>query len=480
MLAEELVDLIHQICNQKTEGQTIEVKAAHEGTPQWLYDTLSSFSNQNEGGVIVFGLDKSQNYEIVGVYDPQDLQKKVAEQCRQMEPPVSGLFTIAEMDGVYVCSCEIPALELAVRPCYYKGAGRLRGSYIRVGDGNLHMTDQEIYGFEAFRQHIHEAERPVERADLKQFDQTALDRYYSFEKRNLESFNGMSDQEAYEMMHITRNGRPTLAAVLNFARYPQGYFPQLCITAVAVPGTAISDVPEDHGRFLEYQRIEGTIPEMLEKAMVFCRRNMKTRTVIDPATGLRADRTEYPADALREAILNALIHRDYSDYTQGTPVRIELFSDRVEIHSPGRLYGHLRVEQLGCARPELRNPSLAVMAEVLTGAGNRYSGIPAMRRAMKAYGLPAPKFENRRDEFVVTLYNTPEEIAVNEPAGSSVDLLAYCQTPRTRQEIASFLGIRTVSYAMNRYVNPLLKEGRLKMTLPQKPQSSRQKFYTVR
>ena len=65
----------------------------------------------------------------------------------------------------------------------------------------------------------------------------------------------------------------------------------------------------------------------------------------------------------------------------------------------------MTVEQLGIARPDLRNPALAVMTEALTGAENRYSGIPTIRRAMKEYGLPEPKFENRRNEFVVTLFN---------------------------------------------------------------------------
>lgn len=479
MLAEELVNLVKKICKQKAEEQTIELKAAHTGTPKRLYDTLSSFSNQNEGGVIVFGIDESKNFEIVGVYDPQDLQKKVTEQCNQMEPPVRGLFTIAEINGVYVCSCEIPSLELAERPCYYKGAGKVKGSYIRVGDADMPMTDHEIYSFEAFRRHIHDDERQVERADLSKFDQAALDKYCAYEKQNREGFARMSVKDAYEMMNITRSGVPTLAAVMNFALYPQGYFPQLCITAIAVPGTEIGDVTDDNVRFLDNRRIEGTIPQMLEKAMVFCRRNMKTRTVIDPVTGLRTDRTEYPVDAIREAVLNALIHRDYSYYTEGTPVQIDFFSDRVEIHSPGCLYGHMSIEQLGAARPELRNPSLAVMAEALTSAENRYSGIPTMRRTMKEFGLPAPKFENGRDEFIVTLYNTSEETTEKESAESGRDLLAYCRTPRTRQEIAAYLGIRTVAYAMDKYVKPLLKEGRLKMTLPETPQSRKQKYYTA-
>ena len=96
MLSVELDDLIKQIIKTKAESQTVEVKAAHGGTPKRLYDTLSSFSNQDGGGIIVFGLDEAQDFKPVGVYDLQDLQKKVTEQCNQMIPQVRAIFTITE------------------------------------------------------------------------------------------------------------------------------------------------------------------------------------------------------------------------------------------------------------------------------------------------------------------------------------------------------------------------------------------------
>ena len=282
-----------------------------------------------------------------------------------------------------------------------------------------------------------------------------------------------------EMLNVTRNGIPTLAAVLNFCLYPQGFFPQLGITAIVVPGTEIGDVDQDSARFIDNKRIGGTIPEMVEEALNFCRRNMKVKTIISKETGLRTDKTEYPMDALREAILNAVIHRDYSIHTEGTPIQIDFFTDRVEIHSPGSLYGRMSIEQLGIAKPDLRNPALAVMAETLTTAEHRYSGIPTMRNAMKESGLPEPKFENRRNEFVVTFYNKedPEKDALTaEPAQ---DLLAFCHDPITRQEIAAFLGVKTVFYAMQHYVQPLITTGKLAMTIPEKPKSRNQKYYTV-
>ena len=99
MMTEMLAELTKKIAKNKAESQTIEVKSAHNGCPKRLYDTLSSFSNQDCGGIIVFGIDEASAFSVVGVYDLQDLQKKVTEQCLQMEPPVRAVFTFAEVGG---------------------------------------------------------------------------------------------------------------------------------------------------------------------------------------------------------------------------------------------------------------------------------------------------------------------------------------------------------------------------------------------
>ena len=337
-----------------------------------------------------------------------------------------------------------------------------------------------MYSLEAFRKHLHDDERPIERASMDMMDKDSIADYVR--KRRLERprFARLSDEMAYEMLSLTRGGVPTLAAVMNFGIYPQGFLPQLAITAIVVPGTEIGDTAEDDARFIDNRRIEGTLSDMLEEALAFCGRNMKSRTIISLETGKHVNRTEYPLAAIREAVLNALIHRDYSHYTEGTPIQIDFFTDRLEIHSPGSLYGRMTVEQLGIARLDQRNPALAVMAETLLGAENRYSGIPTIRKEMAEYGLPEPVFENRRNEFVVILYNNVqrrvrEEVATGQEA---VDLITFCKTPRTRQEIADFLGIGVSNYLMKRYIQPLLDDGRLKMTLPDRPKSRKQKFFS--
>lgn len=488
MTKEELVTLADQICTNKAEEQTIEVKAAEGGCPQRLYDTLSGFSNQDMGGIIVFGINEMKGFAPCDVYDVQDLQKKVTEQCNQMMPPVRAVFTTASYKGFTICSAEIPGIDLAERPCYYKGAGRLKGSFIRVGDADLPMTDYELYSFEAFRKHAHDDERVIEKATIQSLNQDKIEAYIRKQQMNKPEFAKLPRNLQEEMLNLTRSGKPTIAAIMNFCVYPQGYLPQMSITAIRVPGFEIGDVDERDARFLDNKRIEGTLADMMEGALTFSMRNMKVATIIDGDTGKRADRTEYPIKAIREAVLNALIHRDYSHYTEGTPVQLIFYADRLEIHSPGSLYGRLTVEQLGYSKPDLRNPALALIAESQTEAENRYSGIPTIRAAMKAHGLPEPIFQNRRNEFVVILKNSTskEEPFAHDAAKKETkddaksDLTAFCKEPKSRQEIADYLGLKTIYHVTKKYIDPLVEEGRLFMTIPKHPKSKNQKFCSVK
>ena len=472
----DLKSLIAKIQNTKAEFQTVEVKRSKLGAPEKLFDTLSSFSNQDDGGVIVFGLDEQSGFSVTGINDIQALQKKVMEQCEQMEPVVRAVFTAAEVDGQYVVSAEIPPVDIAERPCYYKGKGRLKGSYVRVGDADKPMTEYEVYSYEAYRRKYRDDVREVERAAITSLHEEKLADYMKLLKANKPNLMRLEDAQIMELMGILTNGKTTLAAQMLFGLYPQAYFPQLGIIAVSVPGTEIGEVDVDGSRFIDNQRIEGTIPEMLEAAIKFVRTNTRKRTIIDPETGKRRDKTDYPMNAVREAVLNALVHRDYSMHTEGMPIQLTIFADRLEIRNPGGLYGRLTVDQLGKVQPDTRNPVLATALEVLDITENRYSGIPTIRREMQEHGLPEPVFANERGEFAVTFYlNTPETEFGDD---QTEKLLTFCKTPRSRKEIAKFLGLSSVTYAVKRYVQPLVEQGMMKLTLPDAPGSPKQMYFT--
>ena len=136
MVEKELHALIKQIQIRGCEEQTMEVKSAHYGCPEKLYDTISAFSNQNSGGTFLFGLDEKEGFKKVGVYDAQDLQKKVMEYCEQMTPVVRPVFTICNEGTLVFLSAEIPPVDITDRPCFKTAKGRLQGSYIRVGEAD--------------------------------------------------------------------------------------------------------------------------------------------------------------------------------------------------------------------------------------------------------------------------------------------------------------------------------------------------------
>lgn len=473
MTSEELLQQLKNIQNIKCETQTLELKSAEKGCPTRLYDSLSSFSNQDSGGVIVFGVDEAQGYKEVGVYDAQDIQKKINEQCLQMEPVVRPILTVVEKEGKSFAAAEIPGIDIAERPCYYKGKGRLRGSYIRIGDSDEPMTEYEIYSYEAYRKKYQDDIREVTRASLQALDKTTLDKYIILLKEGKPKLAAMDEQSIYELMSVTHKHNVTLSSVLLFSPYPQAYFPQFCITAVVVPGKEVGEVDDDGARFLDNARIEGTIPEMLEEAISFVKRNMRKKTIINPATGKREDRTDYPITAVREAILNALVHRDYSIHTEGMPIQILMFEDRMEIRNPGGIYGRMSIDQLGKVQADTRNPVLALALEVLDITENRYSGIPTIRREMKAYNLVPAEFSDERGNFVVKFYKKTLENSTEEN-----NLIEFCRTPRSRKEISEFLKIKSVAYAMKRYIKPLIESGKIKLTIPDTPKSTQQKYYS--
>ena len=163
MLEQELVELVRKIQEGKFESNYIEVKAAAKGCPK-IRDTLSSFSNQSGGGRIVFGVDEENDYALCGVYDAADLQKKIMEQSLEMEPVVRPLCTAAVIDGKTVVCAEIQEIDHFQKPCFYTGKGRLKGSYVRVGDGDRVMTEYEVYSYEAFKQKLQDELRDVPRA----------------------------------------------------------------------------------------------------------------------------------------------------------------------------------------------------------------------------------------------------------------------------------------------------------------------------
>ena len=476
MIEKELEELVGKIQSRKCEGQTIEVKKAFTDCPGSLYDTLSSFSNQSQGGIIVFGLDEDEDFAVKGVYDAQDLQHKVTEQCREMEPQVRALFTTAEVDGKVVVSAEIPPQDVLRRPVYYKGKGRLGGAFVRVGDADERMTEFEVYSYDAYHRHVKSDRRIIEEADLSLWNRERMAEYVrsvKLDRPNLSS--AVADEDIPEKMGVVSKGHPSLAGLMVFSTCPQAYLPQLCITAVALSHLEKGAVDDSGVRFSNNRKITGAIPEMLEDAVRFVFQNTKQAVSVDE-DGRRQDRSEYPMKAVREAILNALIHRDYSEYSETSPIRLEIYPDRLEVASKGGIYGAAPVSALGHVEIGTRNAFLVDVLEAVRGTENRNSGIATMRAECRAWNLPEPVFHCVHDEFKVVFRNAqPADSVVFDRDCAEESFIAYCELPRSREELSAFAGLNQ-SYVMATWIRPLVREGKLLRTDPQSPKSPFQRF----
>ena len=271
------------------------------------------------------------------------------------------------------------------------------------------------------------------------------------------------------------------------------------LTEIVVPGFKIADLGDEGQRFDDNKRIEGNISEIYDETIAFINRNMKVKVIISDKTGLRTDVTQYPLDAIREAISNMIIHRDYSQFKTGVYSMVTVYRDRIEFRNVGNLYGSNTIELLETRKAmEVRNETIVKLLETLGGIiENRHTGIFTMQKKMKEANLPEPVFTNEREDFVVTFYNGeypelyPEKMR-NEQNDKSTKktydktydniedkILQFCKNAKSASEITEFCGYKGVDRFKRNYLKPLLQNGKLQMTIPDKPTSKNQKYKTT-
>ncbi len=416
MRRDELLELIAEVRRCKSETATIEVKEASGGTPA-IYDTLSAFANSTTGGVILFGLER-KDYSIVGVKDAGQLQETISDIARdRMKPPLSPEFTIEDFDGRIVIAAEVPTVAPGERPCFYEPKGIHGGSYIRVGNTNRQMTTYEIFSYiSAHNQQITD-EEPILEATLEDLDRAKLLEVIAqlVRERPQATYLRQSFEHILTRLRIAKNVEgilhPTLAGLLIFGNYPQEFAPQLVITFLRYYGVTEVEAGPRGERFLDNKKFEGPIGELLAQANSYVLASIGRSSLIKGL--LRRDIPEYPEEAIREALTNAIVHRDYSHHVRGGYIQIRLFADRLEVQSPGGLYGNVTEENLE-HEYSARNSALIRLMESLHLVENRGSGISAMIEAMRNANLEPPRFKDNISSFLVTFHNhtlmSPESV----------------------------------------------------------------------
>lgn len=409
MTRDELLQLIDTVRQPQCELQDLEVKAAAGGTPTHLYQELSSFANRPGGGVILCGLDERQGFAVVGVRDAQRLQEDVTNLgSSEMEPPLRLGVTVETVEGSTVVAFDVPEVPAEQKPCYYRPRGLPGGAFIRVGNTDRPMTEYEVFSYVSAQKQLTFDDEVVPRAVVADLDRLSLQAYVAALQRQRPSlsFLRLPLEDAVEKLGIVvRDGdvlRPTLAGLLVFGEHPQLYVPQLVIVFMQFYGTTETEAGPRGERFLDNQKFTGPVPTMLQEAENHIVSRMRRSALIEGL--LRRDIFEYPETALREALVNAVAHRDYSHYVRGSQIQVKMFADRLEVTSPGGLYGSVTVDNLEDGQ-STRNPLLMQFMEDLHLVENRGSGVDNMVEAMRDAQLAPPEFVDRRERFQVSFRN---------------------------------------------------------------------------
>lgn len=406
MDASNLSSLIERLKRTGGELSDVEAKAAVGGLPKSIVETLSAFANTN-GGLLVLGLDERNDFDLVELANPSKLRDDLAAAASdRLEPPLRIATDVVEIDGRALVVAEIDPVPSDHRPCYVGAKGIATGSYVRVGDGDRRMTQAEIGLAIANRGQPRYDLEPVHEAGIDALDRAALARTIERVRITSRAFRDIDEHTALERLHVlVRNDQgdlvPSLGGLLTFGVYPQQYFPQLTVSVV------VYGHDENGPRFEDNPVVRGAIPDLVDETLAVLRRHMRVRGYVDSSG--RHERLDYPLDAVREAVVNAVLHRDYSPVTRGTQVQVELHPDRLLVRSPGGLFGPVVLEDLGAEGvTSSRNSFLAaLLADTYLPGGdrlvaeNRASGVPAMIRELRRSGMDRPVFGNYPNRFEV-------------------------------------------------------------------------------
>jgi len=412
----ELAEIVAGLRSVGSDHADVEAKAAETELPKQLWHTLSAFANTPGGGVIVLGLDERQRFRAVGVRAPKKLLQDVASVCDELAPPLRPQIRIHTFEGQSLLVIEVPEVERNQKPCYYKGAGLTNGAYVRVGDGNRKLTSYEIQLLLGSRGQPRDDEDPVEAATIEDLDAKLVTPFVDAVRSHSRNLNAADEATVLRTLKVlvpTGDDRalvPSLAGLLALGRYPQQFFPSLFAQLVVYPTDALGAPGTDGARFIDNRRFEGPLVSLLAQLLAGLRPHMARKTLIKGAK--REDVWQYPETALREALVNALVHRDFSTGARGTPVQVQMFPERLVVINPGGLYGPVTLDRLGEAGVSAaRNATLMRILEDAPGLDtgpiceNRGSGVGAMIQALRTAGLEPPRFEDRIATFSVTFPN---------------------------------------------------------------------------
>ncbi|MCB1603875.1 MAG: putative DNA binding domain-containing protein [Xanthomonadales bacterium] len=399
---------LFELLNQQDECDWLEAKGGHESSHS-VMETVCAYANEPimGGGYILLGVAEDSTsdipqYKTVNIEDPDKFQSDFVTQCSNMfNLPIRPKVSVEQVNGDTVIKIWVDELTASQKPLYFKTEGLPQGAYRRIGPTDQRCTEDDLRIF--YTDHKSHDQSPINGVTLEDVDETALKRYRTLrEKVNpaAEELSYADDEllEALGCVNKTKKSELNLAGLVLFGtnKALRASMPMIRVDYIRVPGNTWVEDPDD--RFTTVD-MRGPLLTLVFRVIEAINADLPKGFLL-PEGELQATSAGLPTKALREAIVNAVMHRSYREHR---PIQVIRYDNRIEISNPG--FSLKSEEHLGEPGSETRNPFIAAVFHETNLAETKGSGIRAMRKLMAASHLAPPTFDSDRigNQFVSRL-----------------------------------------------------------------------------
>ncbi len=402
----ELIEML----NTQDECTWIEAKKG-SSIDNSIMETVCSFSNEPGlgGGVLLLGVSEDKqslfpSYSVFGIDNPDKLQKDLATQCADLfNIPVRPQIQTESVNGKNVLRVTINELAAEQKPLYFKKRGLPRGAFRRIGSTDQSCTEDDLRVFYNAPQTFYDA-TILNDTDWNDVDETAVDLYRKLREKVKPDAEELlyDDQELLLSLNcITRGSDPklTLCGLLLFGTKAaqRRCMPMMRVDYIRVPGTQWVQDPDNRFHTID---MRGSLLQLSYRAIDAVNADLPRGFVLEDNQVQAQNVPGLPYKVLREAVVNALMHRSYRE---NSPIQIIRYDNRIEIINPG--FSLKPEEMLGEPGSETRNQFIAAVFHETDLAETKGTGIRTMRKLMQRSHLAPPTFESNREanRFVTRL-----------------------------------------------------------------------------
>ena len=410
MNAQELLESLTLL----DENERIEAKRAQD-VGKSLLETICAFANEPgmDGGWLLLGVAPDEQalfpgYAVEGVTDPDKLSADIASQCASVfNMPLRVDIRTESLEGKPVIVVSVTEAAPQAKPIYFKSTGLPRGAFRRIGSTDQRCTEDDLEALYASRQHESFDAGLVAGAELDDLDEKVIADYRAARAEANPDAEELrwADLELLQALNAVRRDasgawKPTVAGLLLFgtAVALRRSFPMTRVDYIRVPGREW--VPHPERRF-DTVELRAPMFSLLRRIQAAILDDLPKSFGLEEGQLQRSDQPVIPLRALREVLVNALMHRSYRAHA---PVQVIRYANRLEIRNPG--FSLKSRDHLGEPGSMSRNPHIAAVLHETRFAETKGSGIRAIREAMDKAGLVPPLFESDRgqDQFSVFFF----------------------------------------------------------------------------